>query len=164
VRRRVGHVTAHTNPSAATIDYRIGIAFQPTDEGKRGIRRSYRRCSIRSRKCRTSRLSSGRPATQWASDARTGYVLSLLIRYWGASREAWWTYPLTFVSEVPFLMMTPLTPASLGIPPDVVTNLECFRHRASHSGSACPSLVIAHKESPARMSEASFSGKLSLIP
>src|SRR5262249_38936414 len=28
-------------------------------------------------------------------------------------------------------------PASLGIPPDVVTNLECFRHRESHSGSAC---------------------------
>src|SRR6516164_8938147 len=33
-------------------------------------------------------------------------------------------------------------PASLGIPPDVVTNLECFRHPENHCGSACPSLVI----------------------
>lgn len=40
-------------------------------------------------------------------------VLSLLMRYWGDSVDAWCVYPLNFASDVTFLMMTPLThPAS----------------------------------------------------
>src|SRR5437667_11813482 len=43
----------------------------------------------------------------------TWSVLSLLIRYCGVSREACRTYPLNFMSEVTFLVITPLTrPAS----------------------------------------------------
>ena len=48
--------TSHTNPSAATSARKRGTGFQSTDGGRLGTLLPCRKCSIRSRRCRTTCL------------------------------------------------------------------------------------------------------------
>ncbi len=77
--RRV--LSAHTNPSAATIWCTTGIGSKSNGGDTRGKSLPCRTCSTNGRRCTTTRHPFGAPAAQGAADARIRRTCVLLFLY-----------------------------------------------------------------------------------